>query len=191
MVWPGAIEWYLSWGETIAAWKSIECIIGAAVTLTPGTGSSLRLVMLNRMRSPTRARTVGPGTWSPKVHALNFTPGAISMILCVVSSRISFTGDGSSGASFAVLLSAAPSANGPVWRSCVVFEGGESSTSCDCANATLAYASARARARVIRDVHGRMAVLSGRSWTQFGTRASLVVCVRSTKVHLEYIFGFA
>ena len=33
MVWPGAIERYLSCGDTIAAWKSIECIIGAAVTL--------------------------------------------------------------------------------------------------------------------------------------------------------------
>src|SRR3954454_24725978 len=97
MVWPGAIERYLSWGDTIAAWKSIECIIGAAVTRTPGTGSSLRLVMLNLMRSPTRARTVGPGTVSTKVQALNFTPGAISMILCVVSRRIVLTADGSSG----------------------------------------------------------------------------------------------
>jgi hypothetical protein len=43
--------------------------------------------MENLILSPTRARTVGPGTWSPKVHALNFTPGAISMILWVVSSR--------------------------------------------------------------------------------------------------------
>ena len=31
MVCPGAIERYLSCGDTIAAWKSIECIIGAAV----------------------------------------------------------------------------------------------------------------------------------------------------------------
>ena len=78
---PGAIERYLSCGDTIAEWKSIECIIGAAVTRTPGTGSSQRLVMENLIRSPTRARTSGPGTWSPKVQALNFTPGAISMIL--------------------------------------------------------------------------------------------------------------
>src|SRR4026207_918878 len=55
IVGPGAIERYLSCGETIAAWKSIECIIGAAVMRTPGTGSSLRLVMLHLMRSPTRA----------------------------------------------------------------------------------------------------------------------------------------
>src|SRR5262249_53273526 len=128
IVWPGAIEWYLSCGETIAAWKSIECIIGAAVRRTPGAGSSLRLVIVNLMRSPTRARTVGPGTWSPNVQALHFTPGAISTILCVVSSRIVFTGEGSSGASFADLLSDAPSAKGPVWRSAVVFDGGESRT---------------------------------------------------------------
>ena len=117
MVWPGAIERYLSCGETMAAWKSIECIIGAAVRRTPGTGSSLRLVMLKRIRSPTRARTVGPGTWSPKVHALNFTPGAISMILCVVSSRTVFTGEGSSGFSAAPKLREAPSAKAPLWRS--------------------------------------------------------------------------
>ena len=45
IVCPGAIERYLSCGETIAAWKSIECIIGAATSCTPGTVSSLRLVM--------------------------------------------------------------------------------------------------------------------------------------------------
>src|SRR6266568_2845139 len=56
MVCPGAIERYLSCGDTMAAWKSIECIIGAATTCTPGTGSSLRLVMVKRIRSPTRAR---------------------------------------------------------------------------------------------------------------------------------------
>ena len=119
MVWPGAIERYLSCGDTIAAWKSIECIIGAAVTRTPGTGSSLRLVIVNLMRSPTRARTIGPGTWSPKVQALNFTPGAISMILCVVSRRTFFTGAGSSGLSVAPMLSEAPSAKAPLWRSFV------------------------------------------------------------------------
>ena len=59
IVCPGAIERYLSCGETIAAWKSIECIIGAAITCKPGTGSSLRLVIENLMRSPTRARTDG------------------------------------------------------------------------------------------------------------------------------------
>lgn len=49
----------------MAEWKTIERIIGAAVMLTPGTGSSERFVIVNRMRSPTRARTTGPGTWSP------------------------------------------------------------------------------------------------------------------------------
>ena len=146
IVWPGAIEWYLSWGETIAAWKSIECIIGAAVRRTPGTGSSLRLVMLKRMRSPTRARTVGPGTWSPKVHALNFTPGAISMILCEVSSRIVLTGEGSRGASFAPRFREAPSAKAPLCLSDVVREGGESRTS---ASFPCAYAAGAAWARTI------------------------------------------
>src|SRR5512132_2972314 len=122
MVCPGAMEWYLSWGETIAAWKSMECIIGAAVRRTPGTGSSLRLVIENLMRSPTRARTVGPGTWSPKVQALHFTPGAVWVILWVVSRRIVLAGDGSSGMSFVVLLREAPSAKGPVCRSLVVFD---------------------------------------------------------------------
>src|SRR5919109_788054 len=97
MVCPGATERYLSCGETIAAWKSIECIIGAARNCTPGATSSERLVMEKRILSPTRARIVGPGTWSPNVQALNFTPGAISIILCVVSRRTVFTGDGSSG----------------------------------------------------------------------------------------------
>src|SRR6478672_7653983 len=94
MVWPGATERYLSWGDTIAEWKSIECIIGAAVTEMPGIFSSERLVIENLMRSPTRARTTGPGTVSPKVQAENFTPGAISMILWVVSRRTSFTSAG-------------------------------------------------------------------------------------------------
>ena len=71
----------------------------------PAPARRERLVMVNLMRSPTRARTAGPGTWSPKVQALNFTPGAISMILCVVSRRISLTGDGSSGLSAASMLS--------------------------------------------------------------------------------------
>jgi hypothetical protein len=83
----------------------------------PGTGSSERLLIVNLTRSPTRARTAGPGTWSPKVQALNFTPGAISMILCVVSKRISFTAAATSGFSAASRLSASPLANGPLWRS--------------------------------------------------------------------------
>src|SRR5262245_29350091 len=123
MVCPAAMVRYLSCGATIAAWKSIECIIGAATTLGPGTGSSLRLVMTNLIRSPTRARTVGPGTWSPKVQALNFTPGAISMILCVVSSRTVFTGEGSSGFSSGPKLSAAPSAKAPLLRSAETLAG--------------------------------------------------------------------
>ncbi len=95
----------------------MECIIGAATTCTPGTGSSLRLVMVKRILSPTRARTVGPGTWPPKVQALNFTPGAISMILCVVSSCTSLTGDGSSALSSLPMLSDVPAANAPLCRS--------------------------------------------------------------------------
>ena len=62
IVCPGAMERYLSWGDTIAEWKSIECIIGADDTCMPGTTSSERLVIENLMRSPTRARTMGPGT---------------------------------------------------------------------------------------------------------------------------------
>jgi len=38
---------YLSWGDTMAAWKSIECIIGATTMAMLGKLSSLRLVMLN------------------------------------------------------------------------------------------------------------------------------------------------
>ena len=124
MVCPGAIERYLSCGDTMAAWKSIECIIGAADTCTPGTRSSLRFVILKRIVSPTRARIVGPGTWSPKVQALNFTPGTISIILCVTSRRTSFTGAGSSGFSVAVMDSAAPAAKAPVCRPPVVTRAG-------------------------------------------------------------------
>src|SRR5436190_149758 len=129
------MERYLSCGETIAAWKSMECIIGAAVKRTPGAASSLRFVITNLMRSPTRARSVGPGTWSPKVQALNFTPGAISMILCVVSRRTVFMGAGSSGWSFSPMLSAAPSAKAPWWRSEETFAAGDSSTIDCCAKA--------------------------------------------------------
>ena len=101
----------------------LECIIGAAVRRMPGADSSLRLVILKRILSPTRAWMVGPGTWLPKVHALNFTPGAISMILCVVSSRTVFTGAGSSGLSSAPMLSELPSAKAPVWRTADTFAG--------------------------------------------------------------------
>ena len=80
--------------------------------------------MVNLMRSPTRARTTGPGTWSPKVQALNFTPGAISMILCVVSSRISLTGDGSRALSAGSIFSALPAEKDPVWRSLESTAGG-------------------------------------------------------------------
>src|SRR5688572_19740628 len=109
----------------MAAWKSIECIIGAAVILTPGTGSSLRLVMLNLIVSPTRARIVGPGTVSPKVQALNFTPGAISITLCVVSSCTFFTGAGSRGLSTAPKLSESPWAKAPVLRRSLTLAGGD------------------------------------------------------------------
>src|SRR5947207_932730 len=87
--------------------------MGAAVRRTPGKACALRFVIAKRMRSPTRARTVGPGTWSPNVHALNFTPGATSMIVWTVSSRISLTGAGSSGFSVAVVDNALPAAKGP------------------------------------------------------------------------------
>jgi len=86
------------------------------MTCTPGMCSSLRLVIENLMRSPTRARTIGPGTWSPNVQALNLMPGASSMTLCVVSRCTSFTGSGTSGFTIASMLSALPDANGPVWR---------------------------------------------------------------------------
>jgi hypothetical protein len=59
---PRPMDRYLSGGDTMAAWKSIECIIVAEVARTPGTGSSLRFVIVNRILSPTRARIVGPGT---------------------------------------------------------------------------------------------------------------------------------
>src|SRR6185503_10102071 len=92
--------------------------------------SSLRLVITNLMRSPTRARSVGPGTWSPKVQALNFTPGAISMILWVVSRRTVLTDEGSRGFSFSPMLSEAPSAKAPLWRSPLTLAGGDSRTIC-------------------------------------------------------------
>jgi hypothetical protein len=47
-------------------------------------------------------------------QALKRTPGAISTILWVVSSRISFRGAGSSGFSVAPVESALPAANGPL-----------------------------------------------------------------------------
>ncbi len=95
MVSPGTMEWYLSCGDTIAAWKSIECGIGMPKFI-PLMSSSLRFVITNLMRSPTRARTVGPGTPSPNAQAENFTPGARSMTLFVTSRRTSLTGPASS-----------------------------------------------------------------------------------------------
>src|ERR671936_94694 len=85
-----------------------------------GTASSERLVIEKRILSPTRARIVGPGTWLPKVQALYLTPGAISITLWVVSRRMVFTGEGSSGFSSAPVLSAAPSAKAPLWRSVLI-----------------------------------------------------------------------
>ena len=57
----------------------------------------VRLVMEKWILSPTVARTVGPGTESPSVHAAYFIPGARSISRFDASSRISFTGLGSSG----------------------------------------------------------------------------------------------
>jgi hypothetical protein len=62
---------------------------------------------------------------SPKVQALTFTPGAISMILWVVSSRISLIGAATSGLTAASMLSASPAAKAPVWRSLDITEGGD------------------------------------------------------------------
>src|SRR6185436_11367540 len=49
-------------------------------------------------------------------HALNFTPGAISMILWVVSIWISFTASATRGFTAASVLSALPAEKAPVWR---------------------------------------------------------------------------
>jgi len=124
MVWPGAMERYLSVGETIAAWKSIECIIGEVAKLAAGICSSERLVIENFTLSPTRTRTIGPGTWSPKVHAVYFTPGARSITLCVTSIWISFTGFASSGFTAASSERALPLEKLPVWRAVVIAAGG-------------------------------------------------------------------
>src|SRR6185436_9774115 len=102
----------------------MECIIGGIIICKPGATSSLRLVMLNLILSPTRARITGPGTWSPNVQPLNFTPGAISMILCVVSSWMVFTGDGSRGFISGAVLSPVPDENPSVCRSLDVLDGG-------------------------------------------------------------------
>src|ERR1043165_3494299 len=51
-----------------AAWKSIECGIGALFTT------------LMRTRSPSRTRRIGPGTLPPNVHPSYFTPLAISTV---------------------------------------------------------------------------------------------------------------
>jgi hypothetical protein len=107
MVCPGPIEWNRSCGEPIAEWKSIECSIGAAMR-SLGEVTLVRLVMLKRILSPTRACTVGPGTWSPSVQAAYFTPGAISISLFDASSRTSFTGLGSRGCSVASKLRLLP-----------------------------------------------------------------------------------
>ena len=60
MVCPGAIERYLSCGDTMAAWKSIECIIGAADTRTPGT----RLVAAIRHREADLVADASADRWS-------------------------------------------------------------------------------------------------------------------------------
>ena len=103
----------------------MECIMGATTIAKPGRVSLLRLVMLKWILSPTRARTAGPGTWSPKVQALNCTPGAISTTLCVVSSCTNLTGAGSSGLSSALKFSEAPLAKVPVCLCVVSVDGGD------------------------------------------------------------------
>src|SRR5882724_11597153 len=127
MVWPGPIEWNRSWGDPIAEWKSIEWSIGAAMR-SFGVVTLVRLVMLKRILSPTRARTVGPGSWSPSVHAVYFTPGAISNSLFDASRRTSFTGLGSSGCSAGSKLRLLPVAYGPE-RSSSTTTAAEGSTS--------------------------------------------------------------
>jgi len=99
--------------------------MGATTIDIAGSISSLRLVMLKWILSPTRARTVGPGTWLPNVQALNFTPGAISITLWLVSSCTYLIGAGSSGLSCASKFSALPAANGPVWRCVLKVAGGD------------------------------------------------------------------
>ena len=89
-----------------------EALIAAGVTAVAATGIAAVVLILVFV-----GREALPVFFSPKVHAENFTPGAISMILCVVSRRMVFTGDGSSGLSSDVKLSASPTAKAPVWRS--------------------------------------------------------------------------
>src|SRR5262252_4069901 len=95
IVCPGPIEWNRSCGEPSAEWKSIECSIGAAMRRL-GEVTLVRLVMEKLILSPTRTRTVGPGTESPSVQAAYLTPGARSISRFDASSRISFSGFGSS-----------------------------------------------------------------------------------------------
>jgi hypothetical protein len=57
------------------------------------------------------------------VQAGNFTPGAISITLCVVSSRTSLTSAGSSGLT-AASYESGPAENGPVCRSVLITAGG-------------------------------------------------------------------
>src|SRR5262252_10469165 len=96
IVCPGPIEWNRSCGDPSAEWKSIECSIGAAMR-SLGEVTLVRLVMEKWILSPTFARTVGPGTESPSVHAAYLIPGARSISLFDASSLTSLTGLGSSG----------------------------------------------------------------------------------------------
>src|SRR5262245_27422119 len=112
IVCPGPIEWNMSCGEPSAEWKSIECSIGAAMR-SLGEVTLVRFVMEKRILSPTRARTVGPGTESPSVHAVYLMPGARSIRRFDASRRTSFRGLGSSGCSAASNDRLLPVAYGP------------------------------------------------------------------------------
>jgi len=67
---------YTRLGETSAAWKSIECGIGALFTTVKSTVS------------PTVTRSTGPGTCPSKVQASKGTPSVRTIRVCRISSRI-------------------------------------------------------------------------------------------------------
>ena len=73
-----------------------------------GEVTFVRLVMEKRILSPTRERTVGPGTESPSVHAAYLIPGARSITRFDASRRTSFAGLGSSGCRVASKLRLRP-----------------------------------------------------------------------------------
>src|SRR5882672_5573202 len=93
-----------------------------------GVVTLVRLVMEKRILSPARARTVGPGTESPSVHAAYLIPGARSISRFDASRRTSFTGLGSSGSSVASKLRLLPVAYGPERSSSTTTAGADSAT---------------------------------------------------------------